>query len=239
VDALLANVGLRVEALGFFHAGSGAEERARVEARLRESLAAGVPCSLLNMENQLITGCDGTGFLTAQPWPGMDFPPAHLTFATWAELGGEIHVDFHVLHRPEPAERAEAVLASLRYAVELWRNPTAHSSGDYGMCPNAYANWSEAVHSGHGSGHGSWWNGMVWAECRARAADYFREVAPLAPSREVMETLAGEYGAIGVLLARCADKELAGDAKIALLAEAAQREESCIARIEEIVQGMS
>ena len=55
VDALLANVGLRVEALGFFHAGSGAEERARVEARLRESLAAGVPCFLLNMENQLIT----------------------------------------------------------------------------------------------------------------------------------------------------------------------------------------
>ena len=43
------------------------------------------PCSLLNMENQLITGYDDTGFDTAQPWcpHNKDFPPRRLSSGTW------------------------------------------------------------------------------------------------------------------------------------------------------------
>ncbi|HEY3281346.1 MAG TPA: hypothetical protein VGN26_03665 [Armatimonadota bacterium] len=239
VDALLANVGLRVECLGFFHAESSAEERSAAEGRLREALASGTPCSLTNMENQLITGCDDTGFLTAQPWPCTDFPPRHLTFATWSELGTEIHMDFHVLHRAEPADLAMAVADSLRYAVDLWRNPKAHSGGHYGMGPEAYANWKQAVLDGHGASHGAWWNGTVWSECRARAADYFREVAPVLPSPEDAQELGDGYAALAALLERCADKAVAAETKVTLLAEAQEREEACIARIEALLVRMA
>jgi hypothetical protein len=239
VRALLANVGLRVEFLGFFHPGSSAEERAAVEARLRDALQAGTPCSLQNMENQLITGLDDTGFLTAQPWPGVDFPPSHLTFGTWAELGDGIHMDFFVLHRCQPANLRTAVAASLGTAVELWRNPKAYIGGAYGMGPDAYANWVEAVRQGHGQSHGSWWNGVVWAECRAQAAGYFREIAPVLPSPADSEALADGYAAIAGLLAKCADKELEAAPKERLLAEAAEREESCVARIERLLAAMA
>jgi hypothetical protein len=233
VEALLGNVGLSVEPLGFFHAGSSAEDRSAVEARLRASLEAGTPCALINMENQLITGCDDSGFLTAQIWSCNDFPPRHLTFGTWAELGAEIHMSFYVLHRAAPVDLRKTVSDSLKYAVDLWRNPTAHSGDPYGMCPNGYALWSEAVRAGHGASHGNWWNGTVWAECRARAADYFREIASLLPSASEADALSTEYGAVAALLNRCSSKELEAETKVTVLAEAAEREEACIRRIEE------
>ena len=231
VAELLTNVGLRLEPLGFFHAGSTPEERSVAESRLRESLAAGIPCMLTNMEFQLITGTDDTGFLTAQPWACNDFPPSHLTFSTWGELGDGIHMDFHVLHRSEPAEPRRTVLDSLHYAVEVWRTPPA---GDphYGMGPTGYANWREAVEAGHGASHGSWWNGVVWAECRARAADYLREASPLMPIPEAAPDIAEGYAVIASALERCADKELAAPSKLSLLTEAGEREEACVAAIE-------
>lgn len=238
VHALLANIGLRVENLGFHHAGSTEAERASAEAGIREALGDGKPCWLCNMENQLITGCDDTGFLTVQPWPGMDFPPKHLTFGTWAELGDGIHMDLGVLHRTEPVDCRKAVLDSLRYAVDLWRNPTAHSREPYGMGPKAYTNWIEAVKAGHGASHGSWWNGAVWAECRARAADYFKEIAPLLPPNSGVDELADGYAAIGTLLEQCSRKEMDADTKVQLLAEAAEREGACISQIEQALSAM-
>ncbi len=238
VDALLANVGLRLEFLGFFEDGAGAEERAAVEARLRESLGAGVPCSLTNMENQLITGWDETGFLTAQPWACNDFPPKHLAFGTWAELTDGIHMDFYVLHRAEPADPKKAVVDSLQYAADLWCNPKAHAGGAYGMGPDGYTNWVEAVKAGHGVGHGNWWNGTVYAECRARAADYLKEVAALLPSRTDAEALSAGYAAIADNLCQCSSKELEADRKVKLLAEAAEREEACVAGIRKALAAM-
>jgi len=231
VAELLTNVGLRLEPLGFFHAGSASQDRAEAEARLRESLAAGIPCMLTNMEFQLITGVDDTGFSTAQPWACTDFPPSHLTFGTWDELGDGIHMDFHVLHRCEPAEPREAVLDGLRYAVELWRTPAAGDS-HYGMGPNGYANWRGAVEAGHGASHGSWWNGVVWAECRARAADFLREVSSLMPLPHAAPDIADGYVEVASALERCADKEQDATTKLSLLTEAERREEACVAAIE-------
>jgi hypothetical protein len=37
-----------------------------------------------------------------------------------------------------------------------------------------------ALRAGHGAGHGAWLNATVWSECRARAADFFEEIAALA-----------------------------------------------------------
>ena len=62
--------------LGFFSPASTDKDRAAVEQKLRDALDNGVPCSLINLENQLITGYDATGFDTAQPWPkNIKYPP--------------------------------------------------------------------------------------------------------------------------------------------------------------------
>lgn len=219
---LLENLGLRQRDLGFFHSGSDAAARAGVEQQVRDALDAGLPCSLLNMENQLITGYDETGFDTAQPWPGHDFPPARLTYGTWQEWGPEVHVNFYVLSAGEPAAWRQAVVDSLDYAVGMHRNPPDNE--DYGLGPNAYANWIAAVPE-HGGGHGNWWNATVWSECRAMAAAYvtgigarFRETAALTGE------LAAVYQSVSESLAKVSDRELAVEPKIELLQSAARAE---------------
>jgi hypothetical protein len=66
---LTGNLGISITDMGFFSGESSAEEKARVEELLRKNLDAGVPCSVLNMENQLITGYDDTQFILGTPWP--------------------------------------------------------------------------------------------------------------------------------------------------------------------------
>ena len=140
-------------------------------------------------------------------------------------------MDFHVLHRCEPAEPCKAVLDSLRYAVDVWRTPPA-GHPHYGMGPNGYANWRGAVEAGHGASHGSWWNGVVWAECRARAADFLREASSLMPVPDAAPGIADGYAVIASALERCADKEQDAATKLSLLTEAERREEACVAAIE-------
>lgn len=229
---LIANLGVRMTLLGFCDAAAAGGERARLEERVRALLDKGAPCSLVNMEHQLITGYDDAGFITAQPWPGCsEFPPARLTFGAWDELGDTFHVSFHSLTPVAPAQRSDAVQASLRYAVDLHRNPAAHTSVDYGAGPLAYANWVRAVEDGHGASHGNWWNAVVWAECRRHAAAYFEEIAGEYVAPDDAALLAREYRAIGDLLMRCSDRQASDHTKIELLDEAARRETDCIERI--------
>jgi len=121
--AQLAVIGLVMSDLGFFGSDSTPTQRAAVEAQLKRALDAGIPCSLLDMENQCISGYDETGFITAQPWPGLDFPPAHLTYGSWSELG-EVHISYFTLAACPPAPTREAIRAGLRYARDL-RTPRA------------------------------------------------------------------------------------------------------------------
>ena len=109
-DRLLGHLGLTRTDLGFYHPGSPDEERAKVDAAVCAHLDNGLPCSLANMENQLILGYDETGFLTAQPWPGKDFPQAHLTFGTWAEFEDEFHVNWFTWDQCEPVDDRTAVV---------------------------------------------------------------------------------------------------------------------------------
>jgi len=52
----IRHLGISMQSRGFFSAASSVAERHAVEATLRAHLDRGLPCSLLNMENQLITG---------------------------------------------------------------------------------------------------------------------------------------------------------------------------------------
>lgn len=233
----LANIGLRVTELGFFWNESPAADRSAVEARLRGALSAGIPCMMDNMEFQLITGMDETGFLTAQPWPGMDFPQAHLTFESWQELGNEIHMSFAILEACEPVSRSAAARAGIQYAVDLWTNPKAYSSEHYGMGPDAYTNWVKAVRAGDGSGHGCWWNGTVWSECRWMAGRFLAEAAEDLPDPDLAGALSEQYGEVAKLLERCADKALPTDDKLRLLDEALEIEGACVAHLELMLEG--
>jgi hypothetical protein len=210
--------------------------RAAIELTVRDYLDKGIPCSLMNMEHQLITGYDDTGFITAQPWaPHNTYPPDHLTFKTWGELGEESQVIFFALHKRQPVPEGTAIAQGLRYAIDLYRRPEAHTQAPYFVGAEAYGKWIAAIQAGHGTTHGNWWNATVWGECRGRAADFFAQIAATYPVAAALSgDLAIEYGAIAEALRTVSDRDLDSDEKVRLLKTAGDREAGCIGRIEEL-----
>jgi hypothetical protein len=228
---LIENLGVRIVPLGFFHAGSSPEERAVVERQVIDALDRGEPASLLNMENQLITGYDETGLKTSQPWEFADFPPKHLTFGTWSELGAEIHVDFYRLEQMAPASAEHALNAALRYAVDVYHHGEQHAEAGYLAGSGVFDAWVEAVEAGHGSSHGHWWNATVWAECRRQAAEFFRQL----PTKDQTGKLSEDYAAVASALSRASDKEMPVSEKVALLRQASVHEANAIRGIESLL----
>jgi hypothetical protein len=229
---LLANLGVARKDIGFFGPDSTPGQRSRVEEAVRTALDAGVLCSHLNMDNQLISGYDDTGFLNCRPWDDCPVTPGHLTFGTWDEFGDEIHVSFYRWEQVDPVDDRAAVRASLEYAVDLYENPRAHTEEPYGIGPDAYVNWIAAVEAGHGGDHGAWWNATVWSECRKMAASYFTEIARYFPeTADAARSLAASYASLGESLLRAADKEMPAEEKAALLADAASAERDTVTRI--------
>lgn len=233
---LIENLGLRLTDLGFFSPDASDTARADVEQKLCEALDQGIPCSLLNLEHQIIYGYDDTAFFTAQPWaPHHLFPPATLSFGSWQEFGKLFHVNFYKIEPVPPVEPRRSILASLDYALDLWKNPGKHSSIDYGAGPNAYDNWIQAV-SEAGSDHGNWWNATVWSECRRMAADYFSRIAEEQPGVTVRcAWLSQAYLRIAGNLGKAGDKEMNSEEKRALLQETKQLEAEAIVKVEELV----
>jgi hypothetical protein len=233
----LRGVGISMTPCGFFGPDSSAAQRREAEAWVRQRMEAGVPCSLLNLEHQLITGIDAEGMQTAQPWPGMAFPPARLTFGSWAELGKDIHITFFSLQRTNPLPAEHVVKNSLRYALDLYDQPQRHQAPGCAVGAGAWAAWIEAVGTGHGSSHGSWWNSMVWSECRERAGDYFDEIARChAGSIPGAAVLAEEYRRVGAALREAGLKETPDARRLSLLATARDAEAVCIQRIRESIK---
>lgn len=238
-EPLIRNMGLKMTDLGFFGTGTNAEARSGVERKLRAALDKGIPCSLINMENQIIDGYDTTGFFTAQPWaPHANFPPARLSFGSWQEIGKEIHVNFYTIEKTKPIDRQQAILASLEYAVDMFKNPAKHSSKDYAVGPLAYDNWIAAVPTS-GSSHGNWWNATVWSECRQMAARYFTEIGKAnAQVASLCSQLNVEYLKIADNLKTASDKAMTPEAKIVLLKETKQLEVSAIESVEKLATAL-
>jgi hypothetical protein len=141
--------------------------------------------------------------------------------------------------KAEPAPVLRTVSDSLRYAIDLWRNPTAHTCEPYGAGPNAYSKWIDAVENGHGCGHGSWWNATVWSECRRMAAGYFEEIADRLPRMAVpAQVLAADYREIASALNSASDKQMPAAEKVDLLEQACVKESGSITKIEEMVTNL-
>jgi len=237
---LIRNIGMEMTDLGFYGPENSAADRAAVEEKLRAALDAGVACSVINLENQMITGYAEEGFFTAQPWaPKVNFPPAKLSFGSWQEFGDNFHANFYTIEKTEPAPHLDAVLAALAYAIELHGEPTKHSRSDYGVGPDAFDRWVAAAEE-CGSGHGNWWNGMVWSECRNMASGFFAELGDkypdiAGPAAELKEA----YAEIDGLLGKASDKELAAAPKMEVLKEAKSRDAAAIEKVAALAEALS
>ncbi|MBN2829929.1 MAG: hypothetical protein JXR56_06395 [Candidatus Cloacimonetes bacterium] len=234
---LMKNMGVEQIDLGFFMQKSSLIARKEIQDKIKSLLKKGVPCSLLNMENQLVYGFNEEVLLTSQPWEcSPEFPPKTLTYDDWTELNGEIHLNFYSYTKTSPAPVKQIVKESLEYAVELNRFPKKFASGSYGIGPLAYENFLKAVEK-YGDSHGNWWNATVWSENRLMAAQYLKECAEMF-DQEVADTClkaSGIYSEIGILLNKISDKALPVTEKTAFLHQAATLEKEAIALLSRII----
>jgi len=236
---LVKNLGISIKDLGFFSAESTPNERRKIEEVLKRSIDNRIPCSLLNMENQMISGHDDTHFIVQQPWPKVDLPftPKTLTFQNWKELGNEIHINFFTFAKIGKADDETIIRESLSYALDMTRNPDKYRLEHYHIGLKAYDAWIRAVNDGYGASHGNWWNGTVWRECREMASRYFSEIATKCQgkiSKKATE-LSDQYKKLAKLLNKTKDKKLADSEKIRTLQDARKAEETCINEIEELL----
>ena len=237
---LLKDLGLAMTPLGMAHANAPAADKEALEGTVREAMASGALCSLLHLDNQLLLGHDDAGFVLAQPWGGaIESTPPRLTFGTWAECANGPPVAFFKL-APCPATFSEgvgpaAIHAALDYALALWRESERHAEPGYALGEGAYDHWLAALDAGHGDEHGNWWNGVVWAECREQAGDFFQRLAaaefPGPIDQTAAKQLAIDYRALSRLLYRAADKTATVEAKRQFVAEAKALDAECMAKI--------
>ena len=234
---LVQNLGVEITDLGFFHSKSTDEEKAQVEQKIKGSLDNGLPCSVLNMDNQIINGYDDDKFFLVQPWCyECDATPPSLTFKTWSEFGKEIHANFLVFKKIIKKDDITVIKESIKYGIDLFRNPGKYNFEKYTVGHGAYDNWIRGVEQGHGSSHGNWWNGMVWSECRHFAAEYFSEI-----ENDIGGDIAGPahelsviYNDISDMLKLAGDKEMDDKEKIKILQELKGKEESALQKLETI-----
>jgi AraC-like DNA-binding protein len=236
---LLEGQGIRAKAEYEITREATPEERARLEATLKEYMEKGDLFMLDFLEHQLSSGFDEHGFLMLKPWSNdaaSQIPS--ITFGTWAEcLGTEGWAHVTVLERA-PRRRAvlDAARDALSFALELYRAPERHEVEGYRIGYGAYHTWMDCIGRGMGGSQGDWWGAMVWKECRWFAAEFFAELAELADGVE--RTCAGlhdAYAAISESLGRAGERSLGREEKLGALAEALDREREAEAGIAELL----
>lgn len=231
---LVQNLGVEITDLGFFHSRSTAEEKTKLEKKIKESLDNGLPCSVLNMDNQIINGYDDEKFLLVQPWDiECDVTPPTLAFKTWAEFGKEIHANFLIFKKIVQKDKLTVFKDSIEYAIDLFRNPQKYNFEKYEIGLGAYDNWIKGVEQGYGASHGNWWNGMVWSECRHFAAEYFSEIArEYGDISKSAQELSSIYSDISDGLKLISNKEMGSKEKIRNLQELRNNEENAAKKLE-------
>ncbi len=237
---LLRNIGLDVTDIGFFTNDSGADEREALEARLQEHLDDGTVCGVVNLDHQLILGYEHGRFVLGQPWGDAPTTPPTLSSETWVEFGDDIHALFYAVTRCDPVDERTAAVDALRFAIDLYERPREYVEPDYGIGPEAYDNWIGAVLAGSGSGHGAWWNAMVWAECKAEAASYLRRLASDAPAiADRARDAAEKYNRVAGHLRAAADRELDTELKLAAVRRARDDEQEAVEQLVDVVRGLT
>jgi AraC-like DNA-binding protein len=153
------------------------------ERKLRAWLDAGKIAMMEFLECQLVLGYDAQGLVLQRAWgdDGAVSEIKQLTFGSWFEcLDREGWVQFTLLERDDfRADEPGLLRSALGVALRLRTHPADFATPGYCVGDAAWHAWIDGVGRGLGAGHGHWWNGMVWRECRAMAADFFVESEPL------------------------------------------------------------
>jgi hypothetical protein len=229
---LVKNLGLEMINLGFISAKGSADERRKLEQAVMGYLDKGVPCSVENMDNQIIYGYENDKLIMVQPWECVkDITPLTLTF------GKEIHANFYAFKKTDKKDDTAIIKESLEYAVDLFENPQKYAWEKYQIGLAAYDNWAQGVEKGHGSEHGNWWNGMVWSECRSMASAYLAEIAQdlTGASSEAAKNLSKMYKNISGNLTQISDKKMAVSDKIKIIKELKVQEEKAIKTVQNLL----
>jgi hypothetical protein len=230
-EHLLKLMGLEITDLGFFTGADSSAARTEIQDKIISLIKKGVPCSLSNMENQLIYGFNDEALLTSQPWEcSPDFPPKTLTYDLWSEMGEEIHCNFFSYKKTKPASRNQIFKESILYAIELYNSPQKYTFEGYGAGKDAYTNYLSAIDE-FGSTHGNWWNATVWSENRMMAAHYLVECAEMFKQDIADSCLKAseKYSEISNLLVKISNKELPASEKKSFLQQASTLENEAIA----------
>ncbi len=232
---LLENCGIRMNKLGFYSADSSQEDKNALENIIRKELEKGNPCSILNMEHQLIIGVDDSGFVCTQPWK-MDFPSAHLAFGSWEEIKDEIHACFYSFEKIEVAGSISSFVKAMQFVKDLNVNPQNYTVSPYTAGISAYDVWISGIKKGYGKEHGNWWNGTVWSECRKQAAIYFDEMSAELPEySEILLKLKMLFNEVSDILLKVGNKELEDTKKIDLLVKATRLEINSLQLVDELI----
>ncbi|MCK5760452.1 MAG: hypothetical protein KAH33_04110 [Candidatus Delongbacteria bacterium] len=223
---MLSNMGIVMEDLGFFPPTIIKQARGKAEAMIRSHIDKGVPCSIVNLDNQIIYGYDSSGLFCCKPWPNVKYPPGKLSYATWKELGEDFQVNFYAFQKKDAINTKKIIFESIMYAIELFESSESYSWKNYSIGIDAYNNFISAVKKGYGGSQGNWWNSNVWSECRMMAKDYMTEISEYydVEVKEFMLDIAYIYEQIAILLEKISNKTLDDKLKIKLLNQAKELE---------------
>lgn len=236
----LRNLGIRRTGEIELRRGAPAADIAAAEARIKAHLDAGHVCTFDFLEHQLVAGYDAEGFRILQPWngeSGVELPL--LSFGSWKEaLDREGWAHFNLLEPDGMREDRQSLFrAALADALRVRTAPGDFALPGYAVGEGAWRAWIAGVEAGQGAGHGNWWNGMVWEECRTMAARFFDESAALVPEGRpaaLCEGIAEGYRKVASLLATAKDKALPPGPKKAALEAGAEMEKEIEALVREL-----
>ena len=231
---LLANVGLKMVDLGFFHKGTNPKDTQAVERTVRNSIDDGNPCIILNMDNQLIVGYDETKFILQPKSNVNNFPPS-LTYKTWIEFEKEFHITIFQVSQTTPKDDKTTVQEAIRYAINVAKGPAENYTMEkYTTGLAAYDVWINAINKDNGDSHGHFWNGTVWAESRHMANRFLYEVGKKFSGKieEESNKIRKEYKEIAKNLNIAREKDLDKKRKIEILKETQKIEKNCIEGLE-------
>lgn len=233
---LLKDMGIEIIDYGFFSGNDSINKRIDIENTVKDHLLSNNPCGMVNLEYQLIYGYDEKGLLTAQPWSDK-YPPAHLNYKTWSELGEDVFMNIFTFTKAKPINLTKQIKNGLQYAIDLNENPDIYTSLPYVTGVKAYDVFIKALDNGHGDGQGCRWNATVWGESRNEASKFFLEIANMYPNNfELANELSNDYKIIGQGLLKVSDTKVPIKPRIKLLNEIQDIEGSALNKIHKLIE---
>lgn len=243
-DALyraLRDMGIRKSGTIDANRSSKPEEIEAANEKLRAHLDSGNPAMLVFLEYQLVVGYDQKGFLFLAPWDC--HAPSELRslgFDGWKEcLEKEGWASFVLFEKDGlVADKGSLLRSTISTALRMRKASEEFQCEGYRVGDGAWESWIACVERGMGTSHGNWWNGMVWKECRAMAAEFFGEIGPEQKdpkAAKICEGLSGIYRECEKQLDIAKEKEAPKAAQLEALSKGRELDRKADASMRELL----